>query len=271
MKLRAGTYNIMNGGGGRWSDQLGVVADLGLDLLGIQEAKHWDRDRFRRMFASAREWGMQPLFAPSASHGSHLVLFYRWPRLQVVEHTPDIGGGFHHTASRTVFHVQGLDRPVIVLHTHLDPASPEHRLKEAGWLTEYTAPGVLSIVIGDLNTIGPDDDEPENWSLIPAHLHSRHRLVLPDGSYGGADRRAARALMGPAHFIDPPVQLGIPAPRTSGYWPGAEGWDHRSDYVLISPGLGPALESYRFIDNLTTQRLGDHLPGVAILNLQVIR
>ncbi|MFJ2217652.1 hypothetical protein ACIQVO_37510 [Streptomyces sp. NPDC101062] len=80
--VRAGSYNIKDGGGDRWPGQMKAVATLGLDLLGIQEAKHWDRDRFKRMYEAASTWGMQPIFTPSASHGCHLVLFYKWPRLQ---------------------------------------------------------------------------------------------------------------------------------------------------------------------------------------------
>ncbi|MFZ3557185.1 hypothetical protein [Streptomyces sp. BH055] len=40
MRLRAGTYNIMDGGGDRWRKQMAMLAELELDLLGIQEAKN---------------------------------------------------------------------------------------------------------------------------------------------------------------------------------------------------------------------------------------
>lgn len=266
MTFRVGTYNIMNGGGDRFPGQLKAIAELDLDILGIQEAKHWDRDRFRKMNAAVAAWGMQPLFIPSGNHGCHLVLFYRWPRVQVVEHTSDIGGDFHHAASRTQLRIEGMGQTVTVLHTHLDPCSPERRLKEVGWLTEYADPEILSILIGDLNITGTDDPEPSNWDSIPAHLHSRHRFVWPDGSYGGTDRRAIRALLA-AGFVDPPAQLGIPAPRTVGHWPGGERWDHRSDHVLLSSSLAPSLHAHHVVDNATTQELSDHMPTLAELHL----
>lgn len=141
--LRVGSYNIMDGGEDRWAGQMELLASLDLDVLGIQEAKHWERQDHARLHATAEQLGMQALFAPSKSHGCHLVLFYRWPRVSCARFQPDISGGrFHHTASRALLEVDGL--ALRVLHTHLHPFAPSARLKEAGWLTEYASADELS-------------------------------------------------------------------------------------------------------------------------------
>jgi endonuclease/exonuclease/phosphatase family metal-dependent hydrolase len=143
--LRVGSYNVMDGGGDRWRGQIDLLASLDLDILGIQEAKHWDRDDFERMYATGVALGLQPLFAPSARHGCHLVLLYRWPRLRCQRFRPDIGCGvLHHTASRARFAVEGVSDPVHVIHTHLDPFSPQNRVREVGWMTEFAAPSLLA-------------------------------------------------------------------------------------------------------------------------------
>lgn len=263
--LRVGTYNILNGGGDRWLAQMELLASLDLDVLCLQEAKHWDRRRFAKMFGSANVLGMQPLFAPSAHHGCHLVTLYRWPRVRCMGFNPDVAcGNFHHAASLADFAVDGLD--LRLLNTHLDPFSGQDRLDETAWLTEYAAPGQNTLVVGDLNTVGLKDQDPADWSRFPVHLHSRHRQIRADGTYGETDRRAMAALIS-AGYVDPPVQLGIPSQRTAGYWNDAELWDHRSDYVLVAPALAPALRAYEVVDTPTTRALSDHLPVVATFGL----
>jgi exodeoxyribonuclease-3 len=264
--VRVGTYNLLNGGGGdRWGAQMDLLASLDLDVLCIQEAKHWDRRRLAKVFGTANALEMQPLFAPSAHHGCHLVTLYRWPRVRCEGFDPDMAcGNFHHTASRAELSVDGLSLQVI--NTHLDPFSGQDRLDETAWLTEYAAPGQRTLLVGDLNTVGLTDQEPADWDQFPAHLHSRHRQIRENGTYGDTDRRAMAALIS-AGYVDPPVQLGIPAQRTAGYWSPEELWDHRSDYVLVAPVLAPSLCAYEVVDTAAARALADHLPVVATLDL----
>ncbi len=72
--LRVGGYNLRDGGvdeagDRRWRAQLDILDALRLDVLAVQEATHWDRDDFARLHATADALRMQPLFAPSRSHG----------------------------------------------------------------------------------------------------------------------------------------------------------------------------------------------------------
>jgi exodeoxyribonuclease-3 len=260
-----GSYNLLNGGQERWEEQVRLLGGLNLDVLNVQEAKHWDQKDSERVYETAERLGMQPLLARSRSHGCHLVTFYRWPRVRCLGCSPDAAcGNFHHTVMRARLRITGVREPVTLVHTHLDPFSPQDRLAEVQWLTEYASGRTL--LAGDLNTPGADDEEPEDWGLIPARQHSGHRMMLPDGSYGGADRRAIRALVH-AGFVDPPVQLEQPIPRTAGHMNPEQKWDHRADHVLLSPALAPALHSYEVLDDDATQRLSDHLPVIVTLDL----
>jgi exodeoxyribonuclease-3 len=269
--LRVGSYNLLDGGvdeagDRRWRAQLDVLDALSLDVLAVQEATHWDRDDFARLHATADALRMQPLFAPSRSHGCHIVVFHRWPRVRSERWNPDAGcGSFHHTLARARLRVEGFAHPVVLLATHLDPFSGGDRLAEAGWMTEYAAPGRYTILAGDLNTIGAADPEPD-WSRVADHLHSRHRLVLPDGSLGPTDRRAMRLLTA-AGFIDPPERLGLVFARTAGYHRTGEPLGRRSDFVLVSAELAPALVGHRVVDTETTRAASDHLPVVVDLAL----
>lgn len=265
MKLRLGTYNLLDGGGERWSAQAALLATLELDVLCLQEAKRWDDDGFERMFAFADMLGMQPLFAPSRSHECHLVTLYRWPRLRCSHFRRDVAeGNFHHTVSRADFTADGAD--FTILNTHLAPFGGTTRATEADWLTEYAATGRRVALLGDLNVQGLQDEEPPDWSVIPAALHSRHRKLLPDRTYGDSDRDAMAKLIH-AGFRDPVEALRLPTPRTAGYWNRDELWDHRSDHILLAPALAPTLKDFSVLDTEETRSLSDHLPCTATLGL----
>ncbi|ELP65961.1 endonuclease/exonuclease/phosphatase family protein [Streptomyces turgidiscabies] len=263
--VRLGTYNLLNGGGERWRAQAEFLRAQNLDVLCLQEAKRWDEGGYARMLGFAELLGMQAQFAPSNSHNCHLVTLYRWPRVRCTAFHLDVAEGtFHHVVSRAHLTVDG--RELTVLNTHLAPFSGSSRSREADWLTEYGAAGRRVVLAGDLNVQGVVDEELEDWGVIPAELHSRHRSQLADGSYGGSDRLAMAKLVH-AGFIDPVAALGIPVPRTAGYWSDAERWDHRSDHILLAPDLAPALTGCEVPDTEEARGLSDHLPFIVTLEL----
>jgi exodeoxyribonuclease-3 len=265
VNVQLGTYNLLDGGGDRWRAQASMLSSLELDILCLQEAKYWDADGYERLYAFAAILGLQPLFAPSGSHDCHLVTLYRWPRVRCRQFHPDVAEGkFHHTVSRAEFTADGVD--VTVLNTHLAPFDPQVRAIEAGWLTEYAGRSRNVALVGDLNTEGLHDEELTDWSVLPPELHSRHRRMMPDRSYGGSDRDAMAKLIA-SGFVDPVEALGLPVPRTTGYWSPSEPWSHRSDHILLNQALAPSIKDFTVVDTEETRSLSDHLPCVAALEL----
>ncbi|WP_406297457.1 endonuclease/exonuclease/phosphatase family protein [Embleya sp. NBC_00888] len=260
---RVGTYNLLNGGGDRFPSQMALLRAMDLDLVALQEVQHGTRDDHALECAIANELDMQTMLAASASHGCHLVLAWNPARLRRVGYTADAAEGkFHHTLQRLEFVVPDTGAPLTVLHTHLDPFSGDDRESEARWLTEYAAPGRRTLLLGDLNTIGAFDPEPD-WSTLPAHLQSRHRLCREDGTLGLTDRRAIR-LLDRAGFIDPfaDLQLGR---NTVGHWDEKEdGIARRSDHIL---GSGLTFRTAGVIDDPAVRRLSDHLPAYAVVEV----
>ncbi|MFE4829899.1 endonuclease/exonuclease/phosphatase family protein [Streptomyces sp. NPDC056672] len=283
--LRMGTYNTLNGGRDprrrkrrsflrvgrryshhRWARQMDMLRELDLDVLCLQEAKHWGWYRLR---ATARALGMKGRLARSRSHGCHLVTLVRPPLVTFAQFAPDIAEGtFHHTVSRAELRVRGVDWTLRALHTHSDPFSPEDRAGEARWLTEYGGRDD-TLLIGDLNSEAPSDPQPASWDWLPPHLHSRHRFQNPDGTYGDGDRRAMHALLR-AGFQDP-ADLGFGRHRTAGYWDPTERYDHRSDYILPTRRMletRATLLSYETVDTELARTLADHLLLVATIGLR---
>ncbi|MFJ8742378.1 endonuclease/exonuclease/phosphatase family protein [Embleya sp. NPDC127516] len=260
---RVGTYNLLNGGGDRFPSQMAVLRAMDLDLVALQEVQHGTRDDHALECSIANELGLQTMLAPSASHGCHLVLAWNPARLRCVGYTPDAAEGkFHHTLQRAKFAVPDTGGLLTVLHTHLDPFSGDDRESEARWLTEYAAPGRRTLLLGDLNTIGAFDPEPD-WSALPVHLHSRHRLCREDGTLGLTDRRAIR-LLDTAGFVDPFANRRS-GRETVGHWDEKEdGIRRRSDHIL---GSGVTFRTAGVIDDPAVRQLSDHLPVYAVVEV----
>jgi endonuclease/exonuclease/phosphatase family metal-dependent hydrolase len=263
-ELRVGTFNVKDGGDDRlFTGVSQALAAQRLDLLAVQEAKHWDREDEYRARMLGRLLGMVPLLAPSRSHGCHIALYYRPATLTCLGWKPDAAEGkFHHTLARAQFEAVG-GQMLLVLATHLAPFSGERRLEEAGWFTEYAGTALPALVLGDLNVPGLGDVDPD-WDTVPAHLHSRHRLVDSDGSWGDSDRRAMQVLLqsGWRDAAAPAPGTG-PAAPTVGHWPDSERWTHRSDFVLTNPRV--QVGHAWVLDTDLTRSASDHLPQLATL------
>ncbi|MFF3277304.1 endonuclease/exonuclease/phosphatase [Streptomyces chrestomyceticus] len=276
--LRAATYNLLDGGGDRLEGQLGMLEDLALDLLCLQEATGWDDNGFDLMLHAASRLGMRAEFAPSRA-GFPLVTLYRPSRLKLVGYNADLSRGtFFHAAALLTFTSDSFET-IEVAHAHLDHSCPQARMREVARLTPYAEKGWgrgrlshrYALCLGDMGMTGIGDDQHARiWSIIPPHRHARFRLMREDGTYAGMDERAMAALLH-AGFVDPPARLGMKAPRTAGYWikqqtGRCEETDHRTDHILLSPDLAGALETCTVIDNETTQQLSKHLPVVVTLD-----
>ncbi|GHA38802.1 hypothetical protein GCM10010372_43710 [Streptomyces tauricus] len=267
--LRLVSYNTLNGGRNsdgsyqRLADQIELLEELDPHVVCLQEAKRWERNggQWINMIAAALK--MEARLALSASHGCHLVTLVRPPGIRFLRFYPDVAeGNFHHTVSRADLQVDGVDAPLRVLHTHLDPFDPADRLAEARWLTQY-GDRDDTLLVGDLNSEAPGDPEPDTWDWLPPTQYSGNRIQHPDGSYGSLDKRAMSALLA-AGYVDPAAELELEFARTAGHW-GKDGRDHRSDYILPSRNLSWHMGSYTVLDTPRARRASDHLPVVADL------
>ncbi|MGC0422633.1 endonuclease/exonuclease/phosphatase family protein [Embleya sp. AB8] len=255
----AATYNVLDGA---WEDPEGLVrvlAGLGADVIALQECRGWDEEHHARLHEVASALGMQALFAPSGSNRCHIVLLYHPETFHLDDWTPDAAEGrFQHTLLRARLTVHATDEKLTVLATHLSPLGGATRAVEAGWLTQYAEPGRSAVLLGDLNTIGAGDPEPD-WTRFPPHLYSRHRTILPNGEWGPADRRAMHILVG-AGWTDPFAEPGREFTPTVGHFRPDEPGPHRSDHILLSPALANRLVDCAVIDTDQTRRLSNHLP-----------
>ncbi|MEU2516527.1 endonuclease/exonuclease/phosphatase family protein [Streptomyces syringium] len=266
------TYNTLTGGidsdGSEWrrQRQIEFLASLDADVIALQELRGWDEGGWWRLWQAANALGMVPLppVLSARGRGSHLALLYRPGTVRVEDFESDAArGAFHHGLGRARLRIR--DQPLLtVLFTRLCPLGGAERYAEAQWLAGYggTYKGEprRAVLLGDLNTIGEHDLEPE-WSRGPASLRSRHCHLTVGGSFGDTDRRAIQ-LLAAAGFHDPFDVLGEKPPRTVGYWSPAERVDRRSDFVLANWHVVDQIAAATVHDTDTTRVLSDHLPVV---------
>ncbi|UQI45902.1 endonuclease/exonuclease/phosphatase family protein [Streptomyces sp. HU2014] len=268
------TYNILTGGidstdgGGkdesRRLKQLEFLDSLDADVIALQELRGWDADNWSRLWAAANSLDMVPLppVISRLGRGNHLALLYRPTSVQVDGYEPDAArGAFYHGLGRARLRIKDLPQ-ITVLFTHLCFLGGAERVAEAQWLAGYgdtyeRKPQRVAL-LGDLNTIGANDEEPD-WRRIPGNLRSRHCELTRGGEFGKTDRRAIQMLT-QAGFHDPFDIIGQVPPRTAGYWSPAERVGHRSDFILANRNLVDYVCGARVHDTAQTRALSDHLP-----------
>ncbi|MDF5758411.1 endonuclease/exonuclease/phosphatase family protein [Spongiactinospora sp. TRM90649] len=257
MKLTVGTYNLDEGGldGGdesRLLNQLDLLAPLGLDLLGIQEAKRWDAgpkdDNDRLLNLAAARLGMSyRALVHSNHHGCHLAVFVRERSgLRVVREHHDQAVPWWHALAAVELAVDGWPRPLWFLNTHLAPASPTTRKAEAEAFDLFR--GRDTILVGDFNAAAVDESPADGPGVHPAQARRK------------SDRAAAQAIE-ESGFLDLATVFGDPAP-TVGH---RHGPSYRADRIYSNLRRG-AWKSYTVVQE-RDKPLSDHRPVIGVADL----
>ncbi|MEU6033949.1 endonuclease/exonuclease/phosphatase family protein [Actinomadura sp. NPDC047616] len=171
------TYNL-KGSPKERERELADLAHLGKyqpDVVGIQEAKYWERDHdghvtYEQLHAAEHALGMRGFLVESQYYGCHLATFIREPRIEVIE---------RHDVHNLRFHVEAGLRCIIDGHTidlvnvHFAPSSPKQRVIEAELLKLRLGRRRYVIVFGDFNAMGDNDPKPDPEGIDPGHYRQK--------------------------------------------------------------------------------------------------
>ncbi|MEU0550465.1 endonuclease/exonuclease/phosphatase family protein [Micromonospora sp. NPDC005979] len=265
--LRVMTWNIRTGGRDRGgSDRLDrvvqVVDQQAPDVLALQELRGFDRAGL--MAAVADRVGMTPHLARSC-FGQPVAVLVR-PPYRVLAAGP-LRRPFHHAAARVV--VSTPAGPLTVVGTHLYPYSGGRRRMEVDWLVAALrrAPGPMTLLAGDLNSLDPTVDHTARLDGLPA-LYKRRHLRRRGGA---VDTRAVARLLAadlvdlwPSANGDAPEAAGLTVPTRFG---GAEFAGMRLDYLLGSRAVAERVRDCRVIRDATTDTASDHYPLLVTIDL----
>ncbi|HJE22850.1 MAG TPA: endonuclease/exonuclease/phosphatase family protein [Methylorubrum populi] len=259
--MRVMSYNILNGGfdgsdDRRFRSLLGIVGEAAPDVLLIQEARGFLASGCERLFAFERALGLRGFVAEARTTGQNTAVFVR-PGIKPLAFTAD-DAHFHHAAATVRLSVPGLDKPLTAVSVHLCPNGPQVRLRETSYLFGLALPDDYVIVGGDLNSVSPDDAEPEGLPLLPAH--HRVRYAAPDGT---ADRRAVAGLL-QAGFVDVATRLAGSVTTTvpAAGFENTEFMPFRSDYLFASEAMARRVRDYAVMKTPATGAASDHYPIV---------
>ncbi len=260
------TYNIKTGGadrnhGDRLDAIIRVVAREAPDVLALQEMRGFDRRGRWRLSELGDALGMRPFVAGSL-FGQPVAVLVRPPGR--VAGTRALTWQLHHAAAAVTVDT---DRgPLTVVSTHLNPFSPQRRMREARWLAaRFARADRMVVVTGDLNALDPWTAHDERLARLPMLFRRRH--LAADGVT--ADTRAISAFAD-AGFVDlwrvaPAGDRELTAPTSRGG--GREFSGMRIDYVL---GTGPVARvalGCRVVEGGESEYASDHHPVVADLDL----
>ncbi|MGC4770784.1 endonuclease/exonuclease/phosphatase family protein [Micromonospora sp. DT44] len=265
--LRLMTWNIRTGGRDRGgSDRLDrvvqVVDQQAPDVLALQELRGFDRAGL--MDTIADRVGMTPHLARSC-FGQPVAVLVR-PPYRVLAAGP-LRRPLHHAAARVV--VSTPAGPLTVVGTHLYPYSGGRRRMEVDWLVAALrrAPGPLTLLAGDLNSLDPTVDHTARLDGLPA-LYKRRHLRRRGGA---VDTRAVARLLAadlvdlwPCANADAPEAAGLTVPTRFG---GAEFAGMRLDYLLGSRAVAERVRGCRVIRDAATDTASDHYPLLATIDL----
>ncbi|MET8087966.1 endonuclease/exonuclease/phosphatase family protein [Micromonospora sp. NPDC005237] len=261
------TWNIRTGGRDRGgSDRLDQVVQVidqqRPDVLALQELRGFDRDGF--MATVAGRVGMTPHLARSC-FGQPVAVLVRPPYRVLAAGA--LRRPFHHAAARVV--VSTSAGPLTVLGTHLYPYSGGRRRMEVDWLVAALrrAPGPLTLLAGDLNSLDPTVDHTARLTGLSAIYRRRH--VRRGGA--AVDTRAIARLLA-ANLVDLWPSSNVGAPEADGLtvptrFGGAEFAGMRLDYLFGSRAVAERVRGCQVIRGGTADTASDHYPLLTTLDL----
>jgi exodeoxyribonuclease-3 len=257
--LRVMTWNIKSGGAGRFGAIDSVIQREHPHILALQELHGFDSQGGRRMAALADDLGMTPHLARSA-FGQPVAVLVR-PPLQIARRAA-VRWRLHHAAAVAV--VPTGRGPLTVVSAHLNPFSPERRMREARWLAaRYGSARRLVVLAGDLNALDPGSDHADEVARLRPLYRRRHTDAA-----GAVDTRAMAAFAA-AGFADLWPRVGTGDGRTA---PTSEGGGDefsgmRLDYVLASAPAADRARAGHVVRGGPAEHASDHYPVVIDFDL----
>jgi endonuclease/exonuclease/phosphatase family metal-dependent hydrolase len=239
--VRLLSYNVLEGAlPDRLPRVLRVIASAGADVVAVQEARHWRRNRraiFRRV---SRRLGMRGIIVP-ANSGFDLAVFSRLPILGHTNHGLDTIF-LHTTLSVDLGAPSG--RTLTLFVTHVRPDLPARR-REVRLLLEWMRPyrKAYCAMCGDLNSLTAGDPVAK-------------RLIWP-GSALGEGPQGVIAGIERARWVDCFRRRN---PRAPGLTLGAGRRVARVDYIWASERLAEGLTACRVLRHPEILSASDHSP-----------
>lgn len=265
MNLKVMTYNTLFGGfdgsdNKRYKLLVEIIVEENPDVLFVQELKGYTLDSSKLLFQLENEIGMRGFMAIAPHTGQNTAVFIKSHIVPLSFETDNVH--FHHATSILKVRIDGVDKPITLISTHLNPLGPQLRLNEASYFINYASSNEYTILAGDFNSVSPHDEEPFDIHELQDHFKARY--LSTDGT---SSDRTVLSTLHLAGFVDVGKYLKKNKETTvpvKGF-KGTEFMSFRSDYILTTKSLVDKFVNYRVIKDGKTDYASDHYPLIAEL------
>ncbi|MET8139898.1 hypothetical protein ABZU32_06255 [Sphaerisporangium sp. NPDC005288] len=139
---------IDEGDTSRLGRQLGLLADIGADVVLIQDVKHWPEHGRQGVHMAEQVLRARAYLVTARRHGCHLAVFVRnGSDIKVLRSRHERSAPFWHAQARIFCKVASMK--MIFASAHFSPFSPDLRVQEAQAAGEWGSLGVAESVCGE--------------------------------------------------------------------------------------------------------------------------
>ncbi len=256
-------YNIYRGGKEGKISRIPLIEQVikaeSPDFLAFQEANDFERDNCRMLKDISKNSGLPYTALAEGSLTKsgkqyHAASFSRYPFKQI----EDWKGQLRNAALTALFSTPLGE--IAIYNVHLSPGTEDERLKELELILFKSSQYSQSVLLGDLNSLSPQDAYPSG--LSSQFNEAQQRKFLAGGQL---QTRVIQRIL-ERGYKDSAVCLGLnvtTVPTGSNQDKGNKA-PLRIDYVFVSPSLVDKIKEMRVVKNEISEKASDHYPLIAV-------
>ena len=248
--MKLATYNIYEGGYAGIDRIMAVVKEEAPDILTLNEANSFSHENNKLLYEFAHECGY-PYYdlAISGQEDYHVALLSKYPWESIQHITP-----LTRACIIAIFNTN--IGQLAVCGLHLSPHQEYTRLPEIEHILTAASLYENRILMGDFNSLSPNDDYTENFIRAFNEKQIRkftengkleHRVISHIGERGYRDCGHEFHC---EKVYTAPTKVTIDSAHSN----------MRLDYIFVSESIMPHINDYRVIKNEVTDHASDHCP-----------
>ncbi|MDP2932569.1 MAG: endonuclease/exonuclease/phosphatase family protein [bacterium] len=225
------------------------------DVLGLSELNNWDKNDCAILESFKAQTGLSHcVFANSINTSYHLALFSKSTSSSI---EPPIQTFRNAAVGVSVF---SGPEPLQIFLFHLSPINEDSRLLELETLFQKIKLNKPAILIGDMNSLSPQDDYKKQEVLAQMKQTGIKKFGAESLRFEAIQKILDYGFIDAVKKFHSGFEYSVPTP----YNRDKEHFTKlRLDYIFVSPDLEKNLKSAEIIRDIETNQLSDHFPVAA--------
>lgn len=242
----------------RFNRVISFIKNKNPDFLGLSELNEWDKNNFAKLKEFQSKIGLHNVIFCASNQGYHLALFSKYQ----IENSIVQNKGFNTGIIKVISSV-GKKRISIIL-THLNARNEDLRLKEVNIIKKHFNPEENVILMGDLNSLSPLDTYDERKLLDKLKKIGLKKFGSRSLKKEVIKKLTKMGLIDAVKKFSNSFEYSVPTTYNKDEAHFAK---LRLDYIFVTKSLSSLLKDARIIRNKETNRLSDHFPIIAEIDL----